>query len=110
MDSLDVLFGISLGILFVFSLLFLIDKICKTNIKKKIEPDTTLIDFNKAKHNIAYKNKVKQVKLKINELEKSKIHIIIAEQIAGCLIVQIADIMVEQDRKDGKLDDLYSEN
>ena len=109
MDSLEVLFGISLAFLLVFSLLFLIDKICKASIEKKIKPDATLIDFNKAKYNIAYKNKVKQVKAKISELERSNVHRIIAEQIAGSLIVQIADVLVEQDRKSGKLDDLYSE-
>lgn len=94
------------GICFVSLIVF---KILEISSRKKVEPDTTLIDFNKAKYNIAYKNKVKQVKAKISELERSNVHRIIAEQIAGSLIVQIADVLVEQDRKSGRLDDLYSE-
>lgn len=76
--------------------------------KQNLQPDTINIDFNKRKYEIAYKNKVEQVKSKINELEQSNIHKQIAELIAGQIIVQLADTMVEADRKNGKIDDLYS--
>lgn len=94
------------GICFVSLIVF---KILEISSRKKVEPDTTLSDFNKAKYNIAYKNKVEKVKLKIDELKRSNAHNIIAEQIASIIIVDIADSMVEKDRADGKLDDLYSD-
>ena len=76
--------------------------------KQNLQPDTINIDFNKRKYEIAYKNKVEQVKSKISELEKSNVHKQIAEQLAGQIMVQLADTMVEIDRKNGKIDDLYS--
>lgn len=76
--------------------------------KQKLQPDNINIDFNKRKNEIAYKNKIEQVKSKISELEKSNVHKQIAEQLAGQIMVQLADTMVEIDRKNGKIDDLYS--
>lgn len=105
MDSsiLGVLSGI-----FVFSLFFLIEKFCKKKSKNKIEPDATLIDFNVAKYNIAYRNKVERVKAKISELEQANLHKIIAEQIAGLIIVDLAEKLVELDKEKGIIDELYS--
>ena len=77
-------------------------------LKQKTQPETLNIDFNKRKHEIAYKNKVERVKSKIDELERSNIHKQIAEAITGQIMVQLADTMVEADRKNGKIDDLYS--
>lgn len=78
------------------------------NLNKKTKPDTLNSDFNKRKYEIAYKNKYEQVKLKIGELEQSNVPKQLAEVITSQIIVQLADTMVEADRKNGKLDDLYS--
>lgn len=71
--------------------------------------DEVNASFNKKKEEIAYKNKLELVKSKINELKYYGLHTRIAEEIAGKIIVQMADCMIEQDRLRGKLDDLYSE-
>lgn len=93
-----------------YKLLKSFNKLNKTvlEIKQKTQPETINIDFNKRKNEIAYKNKVEQVKSKINELQRQNIHKQIAEVIAGQIIVQLADTMVEADRKNGKIDDLYT--
>ena len=75
---------------------------------KKNKPDVFNIYFNKRKNEIAYKNKVERIKSKIDQLESSDIHKKIAEAITGQIMVQLADTMVEIDRKNGKIDDLYS--
>lgn len=76
-------------------------------IPKKNKPDPLIIDFNKAKYNLAYKNKLKAVKAKISELESTNIRKVLNEQIVTDIIVQMAIMEVERDRKNGKIDELY---
>lgn len=74
-----------------------------------VKPDPLVMAFNKRKYEIAYNNKVEQIKRKINEMKYTTAHKELSEMIASMIIVPMAESEVENDRKMGKLDDLYSE-
>ena len=75
---------------------------------KKTQPDPTVSEFNKRKYEIAYNNKLERVKSKIKELEQSNFCDQMAKMVTGMLITQTADNLVENERRSGILDDLYS--
>lgn len=75
---------------------------------KKAQPDTIMSEFNKRKYEIAYNNKLERVKSKIKELEQSNFCDQMAKMVTGMLITQTADNLVENERRSGILDDLYS--
>ena len=78
--------------------------------KQLTEKDLLNIELSEAISKVKYNNKIKQMKLKIKQLNDSNVAYSIAEQIASQIIVQIAEQMVENDKESGKLDELYSEN
>ena len=82
-----------------------IDRVIKKREKQK---DPLAQEFEKVRYKRAYDNKLKLLEEKIEELKKSGVHYQIAEQLAGSLLVKIADFMVEADRMGGKIDNLYS--
>lgn len=75
---------------------------------KKVQADSTMSDFNRRKYEIAYNNKLERVKSKIKELEKSNYCDQMAKMVTGLLITQTADSLVENERRSGVLDELYS--
>ena len=76
--------------------------------KREKQKDPLTQEFEKVRYKRAYDNKLKLLEEKIEELKKSGVHYQIAEQLAGSLLVKIADFMVEADRMGGKIDNLYS--
>ena len=84
--------------------------ISKTPAKKEEKRDLLNKELNEKIDKVKYQNKLKQVRLKIKELNESNVTEQIASQIAGQIVVQLAEQMVEDDKETGKLDELYSEN
>lgn len=82
----------------------------KQTIKEiKTQIDPLVVDFNKAKHEIAYKNKLEAVKRKLEQIRLQRLHYQLAESWASAIIVQMAEAEVDKDRFEGRLDELYSE-
>ena len=82
----------------------------KQTIKEiKTQIDPLVVDFNKAKNEIAYKNKVEAVKRKLEQIRLQRLHYKLAESWASAIIVQMAEAEVDKDRFEGKLDELYVE-
>lgn len=82
----------------------------KKNIEQiKNQLDPLVVDFNKAKYDIAYKNKAEAVKRKIEQIRLQRLHYQLAESWASAIIVQMAEAEVDKDRFEGKLDELYVE-
>ena len=82
----------------------------KQTIKEiKTQIDPLVVDFNKAKNEIAYKNKVEAVKRKLEQIRLQRLHYQLAESWASAIIVQMAEAEVDKDRFEGRLDELYVE-
>lgn len=74
------------------------------------QPDELNNEFNKRRYELAYNNKIERVKTKIEELKDSEMCKQIANQLACMIMVDVAETMVEKERAEGKIDNLYSDN
>ena len=93
----------------VLILPILIKKCINKQIESNKQEDILNKELQSQINRIKYKNKVKMVKQKIEDLKKDGVDIQIAKQISEQVVVQLAEKLVEIDRQEGTLDELYTE-